>query len=69
MAISPTEDASGRVLARPADFAMNSNPGKCRPEVDSDQTARQRKARRTVLILALVSVGFYVVFFLEHLFF
>ena len=48
---------------------MNSSPGKRRPEVDSDQAARQRKARRTVLILALVSVGFYVVFFLEHLFF
>ncbi len=48
---------------------MNSNSGKRRPEVDSSQAARQRKARRTVLILALVSVGFYVVFFLEHIFF
>ena len=30
----------------------------------------QRKAaRRTVLVLALVSLGFYIVFFLEHYFF
>lgn len=49
---------------------MNSNPGKRRPEADDPKlSARQSKARRTALILALISAGFYVVFFLEHLFF
>ncbi len=37
---------------------------------EQQRQARQRKAaRRTVWILALVSAGFYVVFFLEHWFF
>jgi len=49
---------------------MNSNPGKRRPEADDPKwSTRQSKARRTALILALVSAGFYVVFFLEHFFF
>jgi hypothetical protein len=70
MATSPTEDASrSGARARP-DPAMNSNSGKHRPQADDPKSStRQSKARRTALILALVSAGFYVVFFLEHLFF
>ncbi len=49
---------------------MNSNSGKRSPQADGPESGtRQSKARRTALILALVSAGFYVVFFLEHLFF
>ena len=49
---------------------MNSNSGKHRPQADDPKSStRQSKARRTALILALVTDGFYVVFFLEHLFF
>lgn len=54
-------------------MTMSSSPDEPRPapleKTDPAFLARQRKARRTVLILALVSAVFYVVFFLEHWFF
>lgn len=39
------------------------------PDVSERQARQHRAAVRTVWLLALVSAGFYLVFFVEHYFF
>ena len=68
MATSRTESTPAAVRPPAANPRMsNASEPSSHSVADAARAARQQRAAlRTVLVLALVSIGFYVAFFVEH---